>query len=265
MEQEVFKQRKKMIYEMICDDFYVPMKLKEMAAFLSVPKEQRRDLEEVLNALVADGKVEVTKRGRYLKSSGRFLTGIFTAHARGFGFVTAEGETEDIFIPADKIGNAFHKDTVQVALNPDKTGKRREGSIVNILSHGLLQVVGTYDSAGNFGFVIPDDAKIGRDIFIPKEHSKGAVSGHKVVVELTDYGKKGKKPEGTIVEIIGHRNDPGTDILSLVRAYDLPMEFSEKVLRQAERVAKDVSGADMAGRMDLRDLQTVTKIGRAHV
>ena len=258
MEQEVFKQRKKMIYEMICDDFYVPMKLKEMAAFLSVPKQQRRDLEEVLNALVADGKVEVTKRGRYLKSSGRFLTGIFTAHARGFGFVTAEGETEDIFIPADKIGNAFHKDTVQVALNPDKTGKRREGSIVNILSHGLLQVVGTYDSAGNFGFVIPDDAKIGRDIFIPKEHSKGAVSGHKVVVELTDYGKKGKKPEGTIVEIIGHRNDPGTDILSLVRAYDLPMEFSEKVLRQAERVAKDVSGADMAGRMDLRDLQTVT-------
>ncbi len=147
---------------------------------------------------------------------------------------------------------------VQARVSPVQTGKRREGSIVKVLSHGLTQVVGTYDSAQTFGFVIPDDAKIGQDIFVPKEHSKGAVSGHKVIVEITDYGKKGKKPEGKVIEIIGHINDPGTDILSLIKAYDLPMEFPVRVLNQAQRAAKEVSPADMAGRMDLRDWQTVT-------
>lgn len=258
MEKEQLKQRKKMIYELICDDLYVPMKIKEMAVLLSVPKEQRPELEEVLNALIAEGKIEVSKKGKYRKASGNLITGTFTAHMKGFGFVTTEDETEDIFIPADKINGAFHQDIVQVEVSPLLTGKRREGNIVKILSHGLTQVVGTYDAAENFGFVIPDDAKIGQDIFVLKERSKGAVSGHKVIVEIMDYGKKGKKPEGKVVEIIGHINDPGTDILSLIKAYDLPMEFPVRVLNQAERVAKEVSSADMAGRMDIRDWQTVT-------
>lgn len=258
MEKEQLKQRKKMIYELICDDLYVPMKIKEMAVLLSVPKEQRSELEEVLNALIADGKIEVSKKGKYRKASGNLITGTFTAHMKGFGFVTTEDETEDIFIPADKINGAFHQDIVQVEISPLLTGKRREGNIVKVLSHGLTQVVGTYDAAENFGFVIPDDAKIGQDIFVPKEHSMGAVSGHKVIAEITDYGKKGKKPEGKVIEIIGHINDPGTDILSLIKAYDLPLEFPVRVLNQAQRVAKEVSSADMAGRMDIRDWQTVT-------
>lgn len=258
MEKEQLKQRKKMIYELICDDLYVPMKIKEMAVLLSVPKEQRPELEEVLNALIADGKIEVSKKGKYRKASGNLITGTFTAHMKGFGFVTTEDEAEDIFIPADKINGAFHQDIVQVEVSPLLTGKRREGNIVKVLSHGLTQVVGTYDAAENFGFVIPDDAKIGQDIFVPKEHSMGAVSGHKVIAEITDYGKKGKKPEGKVLEIIGHINDPGTDILSLIKAYDLPLEFPVRVLNQAQRVAKEVSSADMAGRMDIRDWQTVT-------
>lgn len=258
MEKEQLKQRKKMIYELICDDLYVPMKIKEMAVLLSVPKEQRPELEEVLNALIADGKIEVSKKGKYRKASGNLITGTFTAHMKGFGFVTTDDETEDIFIPADKINGAFHQDIVQVEVSPLLTGKRREGNIVKILSHGLTQVVGTYDAAENFGFVIPDDAKIGQDIFVPKEHSMGAVSGHKVIVEITDYGKKGKKPEGKVIEIIGHINDPGTDILSLIKAYDLPLEFPARVLNQAQRVAKEISSADMVGRMDIRDWQTVT-------
>lgn len=258
MEKEQLKQRKKMIYELICDDLYVPMKIKEMAVLLSVPKEQRSELEEVLNALIADGKIEVSKKGKYRKASGNLITGTFTAHMKGFGFVTTEDETEDIFIPADKINGAFHQDIVQVEISPLLTGKRREGNIVKVLSHGLTQVVGTYDAAENFGFVIPDDAKIGQDIFVPKEHSMGAVSGHKVIAEITDYGKKGKKPEGKVIEIIGHINDPGTDILSLIKAYDLPLEFPVRVLNQAQRVAKEVSSTDMAGRMDIRDWQTVT-------
>ena len=97
---------------------------------------------------------------------------------------------------------------------------------------------------------MPDNPKFGSDIFIPQERSKGAVSGHKVVVEITDYGKEGRKPEGKVVEIIGHINDPGTDIMSIVKAYDLPVEFSEKIMHQVENVSNEVSTADMAGRMD---------------
>ena len=130
--------------------------------------------------------------------------------------------------------------------------------MIRIVEHGLKRVVGTYDKAKNFGFVRPDITKICGDIFVPIERSKGAVTGHKVVVEITDYGKGGKSPEGKVVEILGHINDPGVDILSIVKGYDLPMEFPEKVLNQAERVANEVSEADMAGRKDLRDVVMVT-------
>lgn len=258
MDREQFEKRKKMIYELICDELYVPMKIREMAILLSVPKEKRQELQEVLDALIAEGKIEVSKKGKYTKAEGNYITGTFTSHQRGYGFVTIEGEEEDIFIPAEDTGGAFHKDVVQITVSSAVTGRRREGKVVKILSHGITQVVGTYENSKNFGFVVPDDPKINKDIFVPRERSKGAVSGHKVVVEITDYGKKDRKPEGKVVEILGHINDPGTDIISLVRAFALPVEFPTKVLNQAERVAKEVSTADMAGRMDIRDLLTVT-------
>ena len=258
MDREQFEKRKKMIYELICDELYVPMKIREMAILLSVPKEKRQELQEVLDALIAEGKIEVSKKGKYTKAEGNYITGTFTSHQRGYGFVTIEGEEEDIFIPAEDTGGAFHKDVVQITVSSAVTGRRREGKVVKILSHGITQVVGTYENSKNFGFVVPDDPKINKDIFVPRERSKGAVSGHKVVAEITDYGKKDRKPEGKVVEILGHINDPGTDIISLVRAFALPVEFPTKVLNQAECVAKEVSTADMAGRMDIRDLLTVT-------
>ncbi len=258
MDKEQLEKRKKAIYGLICDKMYVPMKIKEMAVLLSVSKSERHELEEVLNDLVADGKVQVSAKGKYSKAKGNLVTGILTGHPRGYGFVETEGQADDIFIPSDQLGGAFHKDTVQVAITTGSSGKRREGKVVKIISHGITQVIGTYESSKNYGFVIPDDSKIGKDIFVPKERSKGAVEGHKVVVGITDYGKAGKNPEGKVLEILGHANDPGTDVASLVKAYEIPVEFPEKVLNQAVRVAKDVSEADMAGRMDLRDLQMVT-------
>ena len=174
------------------------------------------------------------------------------------GFVSIEGEEEDIFIPESQVHGAFHMDTVQVAVTSENSGKRREGTITKIISRGTTRIVCTYEKSKTFGFAVPDNPKFGSDIFIPQERSKGAVSGHKVVVEITDYGKEGRKPEGKVVEIIGHINDPGTDIMSIVKAYDLPVEFSEKIMHQVENVSNEVSTADMAGRMDFRDWQTVT-------
>lgn len=258
MEKTILEERKKTIYQFICDEFYVPMKAKEMAVVLSVPKSQRSELQEVLDALVMDGRIGVTSKGKYIKSEGKYLTGTFTAHARGFGFVSIEGEEEDIFIPESQVHGAFHMDTVQVAITSENTGRRREGTITKIISRGTTRIVCTYEKSKTFGFAVPDNPKFGSDIFIPQERSKGAVSGHKVVVEITDYGKEGRKPEGKVVEIIGHINDPGTDIMSIVKAYDLPVEFSEKIMHQVENVSNEVSTADMAGRMDFREWQTVT-------
>ena len=255
---EIFEKRKKIIYEFICDEFYVPMKLKELAMLLQVPKDQRDELKAVMDSLEAEGKVHVTQKGKYIKGEAKHLRGIFQANARGFGFVTVEGEPEDIFIGEEDMGGAMQGDEVEVAITKAPEGRRREGKILKIVNRGTQRLVGYYQSRKNFGFVVPDNERILQDIFVPAEQSKGAVTGHKVVVELTSYGGERKKPEGRIVEILGHANDPGVDILSIVKAYDLPIEFPEKVLNQAERVAKPVTGADMAGRKDVRDWQTVT-------
>ena len=255
---EIFEKRKKIIYEFICDEFYVPMKLKELAMLLQVPKDQRDELKAVMDSLEAEGKVHVTQKGKYIKGEAKHLRGIFQANARGFGFVTVEGEPEDIFIGEEDMGGAMQGDEVEVAITKAPEGRRREGKILKIVNRGTQRLVGYYQSRKNFGFVVPDNERILQDIFVPAEQSKGAVTGHKVVVELTSYGGERKKPEGRIVEILGHANDPGVDILSIVKSYDLPIEFPEKVLNQAERVAKPVTGADMAGRKDVRDWQTVT-------
>ena len=258
MDNELFEKRKKLICELVHDDMYVPMKEKELAAFMQVAKAEREEFKRVLDALLAEGKIQVTSKGKYIKQDENILIGTFIGNSRGFGFVEIEGREEDLYVPEDMTNNAFHMDKVQVKLVPGKRGKRQEAVVCKILEHGSRQLVGTYEKSENFGFVIPDNGKIASDIFIPKECSKGAVNGHKVVVELTSYGDERHKPEGKIVEIIGHIGDPGVDIMSIVRGFDLPMEFGEKVLNQAARVPDEVQEADMAGRMDLRDVQMVT-------
>lgn len=253
-----YEYRKKMIYDFMCEDMYVPMKIKELCIVLGVTKQDRPVLERILLELQEAGKIELSKRGKYSKAESKNVTGVFTAHQRGFGFVTVEGETEDIFIPGDKVNGAMHMDTVEIAVLPTTSGKRKEGAVLKVIERGMKHVVCTYEASENFGFAVPDNTRFGSDIFIPKGKSMGAVAGHKVVVEVTSYGKKDKKPEGRVVEIIGHINDPGTDILSIVKAYDMPVKFSEKIMHQVENVSKEVTDADMAGRMDLRDWTMVT-------
>lgn len=256
--EEKMEKRKKVIYEFLCDESYVPMKLKELAILLQVPKEQRRELKEIMDELVQDGKIRCTSKGKYVKGKEAALTGTYQAHPRGFGFVVMEGEEADIFISEEDANGAFQGDIVETVVRKSPDGKRKEGKITRILSHGVTRVVGSFQRNKNFGFVTPDNQRILKDIFIPLERSKGAVTGHKVVVELTSYGNQDKKPEGKVIEIIGHINDPGTDIMSIVKNYDLPVEFPEKVLNQAERVSDEVSVADMQGRMDIREWQMVT-------
>lgn len=257
MKKEEFEAKKQMVYEFISDKKYRPLKFKEMALLMQVPSKQKKDLRLVLESLVADGKIMIDVKGKIKLQAANVIVGKFSGTQKGFGFVVLEGE-EDIFIPADKTKGAMHGDTVQAAITDAPKGKKKEGEILNIIERGTDVVVGTFAKSKNYGFVVADNHKLGKDIYIPIEKSKGAVTGHKVVVEITDYGAKSKNPEGKITEILGHVNDPGVDILSVVRAFGLPEEYPDGVMNQVEQIPDEVAEEEKEGRTDYRALQTVT-------
>lgn len=300
--KQIDKNQKKMIYDLINSKNYVPMKEKEIAALLQIPRTRRKELKEILEALEEEGKIVTIHRGRYKKKpvkkasnqeGGRsvergfresrtetkdetekrrnypepvlqndadeHLTGTFISHPKGFGFVELpEAEKEDIFIPAPYIGDAFHMDEVEVVLLPDQRGSRKEGRVVRVLSHGINEIVGSFERSNSFGFVVADNSKISKDIFIPKEFINSAVTGDKVIVQLHRYGGNQKNPEGKVIEVLGKATDPGVDVLSVAKAYDIPMVFPARVLSQADRCPEQVLEGDLKGRLDLRDWQMVT-------
>jgi len=263
MEENRLQERKDMLLSLMNEKEYVPMKLKELAILLDVPREGREELKAVLDALMEEGKISVSKKGKYARAEVFAETGTFTAHYKGFGFVTIEGRDSDIFIAPDNTGDAMDGDTVQVVIEEARAGKRAEGVVVKVLKRANETVIGLYDKNKHFGFVIPDNPRITMDIFIPEGMDMGAVSGHKVVAKLTSYGGKRKNPEGRIVEILGHVNDPGVDIMSIVRAYNLPEEYPEEVMEEVSHVPEELSGemieAELEkGRVDLRDVPMVT-------
>lgn len=185
--------------------------------------------------------------------------GTFIGHPKGFGFVEIEGQDEDIFIPESDTGTAMHQDKVRIIIRNDKKeGKRQEGIVVKVLERGMPEIVGTYQLNRDFGFVISDNPKFSKDIFIPRKEAAGIKNGDKVIVVITDYGSGNKNPEGKIKENLGNIRTPGTDILAIVKSFGIPSEFPEKVMKQAQRVPDHVLDADRDGRLDLRHLQTVT-------
>lgn len=258
LEKEILNQKKEMIFDYIASEEYIPVKFKEMAGILQVPKRDKEDFRQVIDTLVAEGRIQIDSRGLIRPAAGNVKRGLFSGTGKGFGFVTVEGEKEDIFIPEDASKGAMHGDTVQIEIYAEKTGKRKEGRVLTILERGTDMVVGTFHKSKNFGFVVPDNQKLGTDIFIPKEHTKGAVTGHKVVAQLISYGSSQKSPEGKIVEILGHVNDPGVDIMSIIKAFGLPEEYPAEVMKQVEKVKEEVDSFDIAGRCDIRDWQMVT-------
>ncbi|MCI6044057.1 ribonuclease R [bacterium] len=264
VDKKKLKNRKKLILDFISSKEYAPMRAKDIAMLLQIPKGKRSELFQVLDELEAEGKIW-NHRGKYEKvrqkeekKTEELLEGTFIANSRGFGFVEIDGQTEDLYIHEEDTMYAFHQDRVQIQVKPEHSGNRREGKVVQIIGHGITEVVGTFEESRNYGFVIPDNSKIQRDIFIPKEHTLGAEDGDKVVIKLTSYGGKDKNPEGRVQEILGAKGQPGIDVLSIARSYELPMEFPQKAANQAERVPDHVLEGDFQGRMDLRDWTVVT-------
>lgn len=199
------------------------------------------------------------KNIKSLKKQGLLAEGVFIGNARGFGFVETAEDEEDIFIPADAVNTALHQDRVQVLLKKEqKAGKRREGTVIKILERGTTEVVGTFQREGDYGFVLCDNQKISRDIYISPKNSHGIRDGEKVVAQILDYGSDRRKPEGKITESLGNIHAPGADILAVVKSYGIPSEFPVRVMNQAMKVPDHVLEADWDGREDLTGLMTVT-------
>lgn len=265
MNDVVFQARKQMVLDFTGDKNYKPMKFKELCMVFSVPKKEKAEFKEFLDRLIAEGDLMMTSQGRYQKAGADILTGRFCGSLRGFGFVAVDGMAEDIFIPPDETGGAFHGDTVLIQLlspavklhNPH-SARRAEGKVLQIVARGFKEIVGTFQKNRNYGFVIPDNQKIANDIFIPSGKTMHAVNGHRVVAKITDYGSNTRNPEGVITEILGHADDPKTDVLSVVRAFGIPSEFPEDVKKQLETIPESIAEQDIADRMDLRSLMTVT-------
>ena len=255
---DLIEEKKELMLTLMKDKHYVPMKFKELAIILNVKKEDRKLLDYVLSELVNEGKISLSKRGKYSLPKETYVQGLFIGNERGFGFVEAEGEEEDYFIPESNVNGALHHDMVLIAVNPVQTGRRKEAKVIKVLSHEIREVVGYFQKNKTFGYVIPDNSRICNDIYIPGKYTMGAVHGHKVVAKITDYGTDGRKPEGMITEILGHVNDPGVDILSIVKGYDIPCEYPKEVMEQIENIADEVAESDKKGRLDLRKWQTVT-------
>ena len=187
-----------------------------------------------------------------MQEENRFIEGIFRRHERGFGFVIVEDQEDDIYIAKEDSKDAFSGDRVLVKLKKKSNGARQEGIILKVIEHKKDTLVGTFQKNKNFGFVIPDDKKLCRDIFISKKNFGKARNNHKVLVQITKYPQKGKKAEGKILEVIGNVNEAGIDMLSLIKDYDLPYRFPKDVVKEAQKFGDKINPNDIAGRVDLR-------------
>ncbi|WP_374104070.1 ribonuclease R [Bacillus sp. ISL-18] len=243
------------------DEAYKPLTVQELEEAFGI--QDSGDFKEFVKALVQmeeKGLVVRTRSNRYgLPQKMNLIRGKLIGHAKGFAFVVPdEPGMDDIFIPPNETNTAMHGDIVLARVSSETSGTRREGSIIRIIERGVQQIVGTYVESKSFGFVIPDDKKFANDIFIPKNASKGAVEGHKVVVKLVTYPDGRKSAEGEVIQVLGHKNDPGVDILSVIHKHGLPMAFPDDVLTQANETPDTIDESELANRRDLRNETIVT-------
>lgn len=260
MEQEIQNHINKLL-DFMKEEAYKPLTVQELEEAFGISGSE--DFKEFVKALVVmeeQGLVVRTRSNRYgLPEKMNLVRGTLTGHAKGFAFVVPEDKTmDDVFIPPNELKNAMHGDTVLVRISSESSGQRKEGTVVRIIERGIKTIVGTYTESKNFGFVIPDDKKIPNDIFIPKQASHGAIEGHKVVVQLVTYPEGRMSAEGEVIQILGHKNDPGIDILSVIHKHGLPQEFPGDVLAQANNTPDSIDPSEIENRRDLRNEVIVT-------
>ncbi|MCQ2911434.1 MAG: ribonuclease R [Clostridia bacterium] len=246
------------VKEIISNNANLPIKFKTLSGKLDLDKNEEKILSQVIDDLADSGELLKVRENKFSTPEKEgLIVGTFQANEKGFGFVLPDGEDEDIFIGPRNINGAFNKDIVLCEVTKEKGTKSREGRIVKILERGTDTYVGEYQDNKTYGFVKPDSRRMTKDIFIPSKLNKGAVTGEKVLVKITKYVDD-KNPEGEIIEVLGHKDDPGVDILSIIKEYDVPTEFGEDVRLELESIPNEIDSNDIEGRKDIRDWMIVT-------
>lgn len=218
-------------------------------------------LKEALNELESHGNLVKTRKNRFgLPEKMNLIRGKVEMNKKGFAFIIPEDpDQQDIYVHANELNTAMNDDIVLVRLDKDGVLKNRpEGTIIRVIERANYVVVGTYEDNKTFGFVVPDDKRMPTDLFVTKANSKGAVHGHKVIAHITKYPEGRKNSEGEIIQILGHKNDPGIDIISIIHKHGIKMDFPKEVLEEAEETPNTIKESDLEGRRDLRDKTIVT-------
>ncbi|MFF2755584.1 ribonuclease R [Psychrobacillus sp. NPDC058041] len=252
---------KETLLDLMRSEEYKPLTVKEIENHFGLThSEEFKELVKTLVQMEEKGLVVRSRSNRYgIPSRMNLIVGKFIGHAKGFGFVAPEEDgMDDIFIPPTEVNGAVNGDKVLVRVSLESSGDRREGSIIKITQRGITSVVGTFQDNKGFGFVIPDDKKVPMDVFIAKGDTLGAIEGHKVVVEITDWPNERKSATGIVTQILGHKNDPGVDILSIIYKHGITIDFPEEVINQAESVPDEIDEKDLENRRDLREEVIVT-------
>ncbi len=252
--------RKQTILNVINDECYVPMKLKDIAALLAVPKQDMPELENILIELCDEGKIIKTSKNKFMPfNNNEYVKGIFRSNERGFGFVTPDDQNKDIFIAAKNTMDAMNGDKViAYIMNKSSGDKKSEGKIFKIVKRANEYVTGTYSDCKNFGFVIPDDKKLTNDIYIPKSERYDAKNGQKVVAKIIKWPVNGKKGEGTITEILGNRGDIGLDVLCVLKRFGINDKFPDKVNIEANNISDTITENELDEREDFRNTTVIT-------
>ncbi|EHG19571.1 hypothetical protein HMPREF9334_01886 [Selenomonas infelix ATCC 43532] len=262
MEQlDTLKER---VHAFMREDAYRPLPEAEVRTGLGLSEADEPLLSSALAALEADGAIIRNRSGLYgLPSRMNLVVGRLSMSPKGFGFiipdVRATEDESDVFVPGSMLATAMHGDRVVARVTPSETeGRAREGEIIRILDRANTHIVGTFERSKAFGFVTPDSAKIGRDIFILKKDFGGAKTGSKVVVEITKWPEERRSAEGRVIEVLGKTGDPGVDVLAVMRAYNLDEHFPPAVAEAAARCPENPLPEEYAGRRDRRDFPIVT-------
>lgn len=256
---------KELILNLIFDDDYIPMTLKELEIYLKADKYTKNAVKDIIDELIKEEKVRISNKKRImpLTEDEINLVGKISIAAGGYGFFISDNkEFDDVYISRDRLKGAYNNDRVRISIIREKEkAKNAEGEVIEILERASEEIIGTYKSSKKFGFVIADDKSHPDDIYIDKKNSMGAHNMDKVVVEIISYPKNAN-PEGKIIEIIGNKNDKNIDVLSIIRAHKIPAEFSKKTKKELVYIDTEVGDEELKNREDLTDLFTVTIDGR---
>ena len=249
----------KQILEFLASETSRPLKLRELAKKMDIPDEEYGSFRRKIRSMLRDGLIVKIKRGRIgLPDKANLVVGRLISGKNGYGFVVPDDKSEDIYIRSDNMANAFHGDQVVVRVLKTRRGPAREGNIIKILKRAKQSLVGTYHKSKFFDYVDPDDQRISRDIYIAPENSQSALEGQKVVVSLLDWSDVNTGPEGKVIEVLGYPDEPGMDILTLIKEFGLPLSFPEEVEEELDDLPERVGKKELQIRLDLRNKNCFT-------